>query len=252
MHTTYENRATNNLQEALTTANQQGVLFGYWNNGASTNSIISSNTDVITVAKGKMHISFDEMDFIFTTYRQPSDWAKVTMGAGIRSLLTKFVLTAIQVSNRWGNDTLVIEPPFNTAKQVLTQKLNTVGLVGVIEGTFDIYKGLKVVSGMSLAFNVGKSEGTNVMTVNNPDRPVSSTLIDNPGTTVKPQFDGDIGLQYEWINTDKTFGLLVEVGYEAHYMPNFVQYIRSSDGKVLSEETDFSIQAFRARAGISF
>ena len=286
-HTTDTNKTSNDAIEGNYNNNvgYNGAIQGYWNSPEMSSGpygeLPAPNDvmgDVVFQADGKFQIKFDQLDFVFNTLYKPTDWCRVMPGMGLRSLLTTMKLTATQLSNKWGQ-AKVAEAPFNTAKQVMTQSFDTVGLVAGMGSEFDISDGFKVVSNLALAYTIGTMKETNTSTVAMAF-PVGSVADGTDGakyqrlrsdrTTFKPQVDLDLGLQYEWLNDEKTFGLLLELAYEMHYLPNFVQFIRTDrqtatqvysnltgytfvrNDRAVAEWSDLMFQGLRARVGISF
>lgn len=277
-HSTDTNGASN---DAITgsygsNAGYNDAIQGYWNNLDTISGPINTPTDVVFQANGKFQVKFDQLDFIFNTRYCPNDWVQIFPGMGLRSLLTTMQLTATQTSNKWG-DNKVAEAPFNTAQQVMKQKFDTVGLVANINSRFDIYEGFRVVTGLALAYTIGNLQETNTSSVTQQTGTAAAAAANgdvskyqrlrSDRNTFKPQVDADIGLQYEWINDEKTFGFLLEVAYEMHYLPNFIQFIRAAgpsaplgstteiplqQNNVIAEWSDLMFQGLRARAGISF
>lgn len=279
-HSTNTNKTTNDGITGSYASNNgySGAIQGWWNTDEMTAGPIDDDDigDVVYQATGTFDLKFDQLDFVFSTMYKPKDWCVIEPGMGLRALLTTMQLRATQVSNKWGENK-VAEAPFNTARQVMTQDFDSVGLVGNMHSKFELSEGFSVVSSFALAYTVGDMKETNKSTVVQPT--IETENIDaakyqslrSSNTVFKPQFDVDLGLQYEWINDEKTFGLLLELAYEMHYLPNFMQFIRSDgneslgvinddfDGaanqrrdRAVTEWSDLMFQGLRARAGISF
>lgn len=268
-HTAQTNRVSDTapLSSGITPAGYTtGFLPHYanaWQYGASSNASRNKLGNVHSV-KSDMKIKFDSFDYKVSTFYRPATWAQLKFGLGIRNVFTNLSMRNTFQGNKWGmNDTTVpvSQPPYNTLVERSMQTYDTIGPVMTANGKVDIVDGFRFVNGMGLSYQVGQLKNRLETSLSGNGGTVVSGFK-NYKTTIKPMYDLDLGLQYEYLNDDKTLGLLLEFAYEIHVLPDFMQfaYQERAAGNVdqmwtnpiVDVISDISMQGFRARAGFSF
>ncbi len=207
-------------------------------------------------------IKLDQFDFLFSTLFKMNDWLKVSPGGGIRGFLSTVAFKNTFTKNT-NNTDRVFGPPFNASTENVRQRYYAVGALMSLANQFDLTHGFSCINSLQLGFLVGDCENKSILTRNGESalRDINAgsgrvNTLTQSNITVKPALDVDLGLQYEFLNAAKTFGFNLQVAYEAHILPDFLQFVYVRDTtslvRVFNYRGDLIFQGMRARCGISF
>lgn len=249
-HTTSRESVSNNaFEEGFANNNENPkAITGIW----SAPRTVPTGVAYFSRANGTLKI--DQIDFIFSTMYSPVKWFEVVPGVGIRTYLSTFELDTLIETNRWGDTNVVSAPPVNQEFITVTQDFDSVGALFSLRSAFDIYGGLRSVADFALGLVSGNLKNSTKNQRIELGASVDDLQIENKDT-IKTIIDFDLGLQYEWFNDPKNFGILLEVAYEVHFLPDFLQPLllrNTAFTRVFDYRSDLSFQGVRARAGISF
>jgi len=208
------------------------------------------------------YIKIDQLDFVFATRMGLNKWLSIKPGAGIRAYLS-----TVSFKNRFTknvrNFNRVFVPPFSGSTETVSQRYYSLGALLSLKNEFDVGHGLSIINDIDLSLLVGSCKNKSVLGRQGPSvlpgydesTHYQTTLVENE-PTIKPVFDFDLGFQYEYTNTPKTWGYYLQVAYEAHILPDFVEFIllrdTTSQVRMFTYIGDLAFQGMRARAGITF
>lgn len=222
--------------------NQPTAYISFWNGNGPAGQI--------NVASQTSSFDWDQIDFIGAICLKAMNRLTLSPLLGLRGLITKFNSTINYSTNQYGSTT-VTAPPFNQSVTALKQKFNAIGLVGGLDGDLDFGRGFHLKALMEGSVTFGELKTQNNQQVIVPIGSQVPTVRNQELKTYgfKPMLDAQVALFWTRAFYENKMKLDIHLGYEAHFIPNFFQFITKNN---YSRFFDLTMQGLDAGIGLSF
>lgn len=228
------------------------IYIPYWVNRAAINEAGQSNVALLNVQEST-NFKWDLIDAVSKIPLSALKRATFSPLFGLRGLIYQMNSNLLQNSNAYG-DTITLTPPFNTYIIKLKQRFNAVGLIGGLDSDVNFGYGLHLSALFDAALVYGNSKASNRFISNVPlDLPVvfpQNIIMRVQNYKFKPMFDFQVTLSWNINTANDRLGLNVHLGYELHYMPNFIEY--KAQTRIDLNKRNLMLQGLNTGLGISF
>lgn len=203
------------------------------------------------------NFEWDQIDAVSKIPLTPFKVATFSPLFGLRGLVYQISSKLTNIINAYGPD-LATTPPFNNLITELKQTFNAVGLVGGLDGDVNFGQGFHLSALLDAALVYGNVKTSNNTRLNVPVVPTETVPVEysyaTHGYKVKPVFDFQATLSWNRGSSDGKMAFNIHMGYEVHYMPHLIEYVRiyiPGQGSK-SQSYDSMLQGFNAGLGLSF
>lgn len=240
------------LSNTATTAyNQPTAYSSYWDYPAVT---IEGQ---IYEAKNTIKFHWNKIDLTAAIPLKGNNRFIVSPLIGLRGLVTNFSSAITTPTNRLGNSTTTVSTtlvsPSNYTLTKLQQKFNAIGLVGGLNGDVNCGQGFHINALLDAAIVYGQLHShiyNNKFQAYTAQDPFIASFTTKPNRFV-PIVDIQATAYWNKAFYDNKMNLYIHLGYEAHWLPNFFEYLNPKDNDRRSF-FDLSLQGLNAGIGLSF
>ena len=209
------------------------------------------------IVSGKESTTFhwDQIDAVSKIPLRPLKRATFSPLLGVRGLISEIKSNMTEVYNTYGT-TLVTIPPFNTTSTDLKETFNAVGLVAGLDSDINFGMGFHLSALFDAALVYGNMKtstdfSTSVPVISQIFTPQDHRAFEE-SYKFKPLIDLQATLSWNRNFWNNKLAFNVHVGYEVHYMPNFIELIRTIDSGNTTYTYDLMLQGLNAGLGLSF
>lgn len=200
-------------------------------------------------------LKWDQIDWVFKIPLTPMKKLAFLPLLGIRGLISTVSSKQSQFFAAYG-DTFTTTPPFNNTVTQLKERFNAVGLVAGMESDIHFGWGIHLSALLDASIVYGNVKRNHHTVINVPVVPGKLVPQDyyayDQNSKFKPIFDGQATLSWNWNFCKSKYTLNTHIGYEVHYMPDFLEFIRVINDGDTPYTYDLMMQGFNAGLGLSF